>query len=1144
MINFVHLHVHTAYSLLDGASRIDRLISGAVEHNQKAIAITDHGVMYGVIDFYKKAKEAGIKPIIGCEVYVSARNLYDKTYENDYKRSHLILLAQNNEGYKNLMKIVSIGHTEGFYVKPRVDKQLLRKYSKGIICLSACIAGEIPKAIISNDTEQARLLIDEYIGIFGKENFFLEVQNHGLLEEAKVNQQLVSLSREYGIGIVATNDVHYVQKRDAEFQDVLMCIQTGKTIYEKDRMKFSGEGYYLKSGDEMLQDFKNIPEALQNTVKIADMCNVEIEFGKYHLPEFELPQNISGISRADYLEKLCREGLGKRYEVTSELEDRLIYELETIKSMGFIDYFLIVWDFIKYSKDNGIMVGPGRGSAAGSLVSYALGITDIDPIRYNLLFERFLNPERVTMPDIDIDFCVERRGEVLDYVVQKYGKDKVAQIITFGTMAARAVIRDVGRAIDIPYADVDAIAKMIPFAIGQTIENALATNKALKDRYDSDAQAKKLIDTSKELEGLPRHASTHAAGVVITKEQLSNYVPLQLSDENVITQFSMTTLEELGLLKMDFLGLRNLTIIRDAISNIRESTGKEIIISEINENEKSVYDLISSGNTDGLFQLESNGMKSFMRELRPQSLEDIIAGISLYRPGPMDSIPKYIRNKNKPILVKYKHPLLRPILDVTYGCVVYQEQVMQIVRSLAGYSLGRADLLRRAMSKKKSEFMKKEKDSFIYGDGEVSGAVKNGIPEAVADEIFSEMMDFAKYAFNKSHAAAYAKIAYQTGWLKTFYPVEFMCALMSSQMYDTNKLTGYIGEVLKMGIILLPPDINESGTLFTAKGEAIRFGLAAVKNVGKNLIDEVVNERKTGKFTCLKDFCGRMCDKGMSKRALESLIRAGAFDKLGGKRSQYLASFEKIMDEMSGQHRTNFSGQMSMLGGDDITDDLPNLQEFMASDLLAMEKEVMGVYVSGHPLNDYKAIISENSNAQIGGILSSFAENSEGEIKDGQMVKIAGIVTKIKRKFTKNDAEMAFVTIEDLTGSIEVLVFPKIFYKFEAVLKEDSVITITGRVSAKEEEEPKILMEVASKVDTDTTNERLYIKIPESEGDKMAQLKELFKIFNGKVPVFLYFEKDKKTLSAPKEYWVTPCKALYDEVKNLLGENSEIVLKN
>jgi len=1141
MIPFVHLHVHTAYSLLDGASRIDKLISRAVELGQKSIAITDHGVMYGVIDFYKKSKEAGIKPIIGCEVYVAARNLYDKTYENDYKRSHLILLAKNNEGYKNLMKIVSVGHTEGFYVKPRVDKQLLRKYSEGIICLSACIVGEIPKAILSNDIGQARLLIDEYISIFGKENFFLEVQNHNLLDEAKVNQQLVSLSREYGIGLVATNDVHYVEKRDAQFQDVLMCIQTGKTIYEKDRMKFDGDSYYLKSGDEMLQDFKNIPEALQNSVKIADMCNVEIEFGRYHLPEFQLPQGVNG---ADYLEGLCREGLSKRYEVTGELENRLLFELETIKTMGFVDYFLIVWDFIKYSKDNGIMVGPGRGSAAGSLVSYVLGITDIDPIRYNLLFERFLNPERVTMPDIDIDFCVERRGEVLDYVVQKYGKDKVAQIITFGTMAARAVIRDVGRAIDIPYADVDAIAKMIPFAIGQTIENALATNKALKDRYDSDTNAQKLIDTSRELEGLPRHASTHAAGVVITKQELSDYVPLQLSDENVVTQFSMTTLEELGLLKMDFLGLRNLTIIRDAVNNIRESRGDEIVISEINENEKAVYDLISSGNTDGLFQLESSGMKSFMRELRPQSLEDIIAGISLYRPGPMDSIPKYIRNKNKPILVKYKHPLLGPILDVTYGCVVYQEQVMQIVRSLAGYSFGRADLLRRAMSKKKSEFMKKEKAIFIYGDDEVKGAVKNGVPEAVADEIFTEMMDFAKYAFNKSHAAAYAKIAYQTAWLKTFYPVEFMCSLMSSQLYDTNKLTGYIGEISKMGIMLLPPDINDSGTLFTAKGEAIRFGLAAVKNVGKNLIDDVVKERKAGKFTCLKDFCGRMCDKGMSKRALESLIRAGAFDKLGGKRSQYLASYEKIMDEMSGQHRTNFAGQMSMLGGDDLEDDLPNLQEFMASDLLMMEKEVMGVYVSGHPLNDYKSVISKNSNAQIGGILSSFSENSEGEIADGQMVKVAGIITKIKRKYTKNDAEMAFVTIEDLTGSIEVLVFPKIFYKFEAILKEDSVVSISGRVSAKEEEEPKILMETAIPIDTDITNERLYIKIPASEDKKMEQLKELFKIFNGKTPVFLYFEKDKKTLAAPKEYWVTPCKALFEEVKNLLGESSDVVLKN
>jgi len=1132
MENFVHLHVHSAYSLLDGASKIDRLIDVAQKLGQKAIALTDHGVMYGIVDFYKKAKESGIKPIIGCEVYVSARSMHEKTYEHDFKRSHLILLAKNNVGYKNLMKIVSASHTEGFYLKPRVDKQLLRKYSEGLICMSACIAGEIPKAILQNDLKNAKLLIEEYISIFGRENFFLEVQNHNILDELKVNRQLIIFAREYGLGLVATNDVHYAEKYSAQFHDVLMCIQTGKTIYEVDRLKFEGEEFYLKSGDEMAEIFAGFDSAISNTVKIADMCNVEIEFGKYHLPEFDLKEDIPPEK---YLEKLCLDGLAEKYTLTQELEERLAFELKTIVDMGFVDYFLIVWDFIKFAKDNGIMVGPGRGSAAGSLVSYCLNITEVDPIRFSLFFERFLNPERVTMPDIDIDFCVERRGEVLDYVVNKYGRDKVAQIITFGSLSARSVIRDVGRAIDISYAEVDEIAKMVPFAIHQTIENAMETNKALKERYENDSTTKRLIDTAKELEGLPRHASTHAAGVVITKNELSNYVPLQLADENIVTQFPMTTLEELGLLKMDFLGLRNLTIIRDTLTNIKESLGESIEISKIDENAKEVYALISSGNTDGIFQLESPGMKSFMKELKPVCLEDIIAGISLYRPGPMDSIPRYVRNKNNPSLVTYKHPLLKPILSVTYGCVVYQEQVMQIVRSLAGYSLGQADLLRRAMGKKKLDVMKKEKEIFI------EGAVKNGVPVKAADEIFSEMIDFAKYAFNKSHATAYALIAYQTAYLKTFYKVQFMSALMSSQMYDTPKLIQYITESSKMDISILPPDINESGVYFNGRDNSIRFGLAAVKNVGKNLVSEIVNERKSGSFTGLKDFCIRMCEKGLNKRALEALIRSGAFDSLGGRRSQYIACYEQFIDEASSNNRMNFAGQVSLLGTEQYTDDLPNIAEFMQSDLLDMEKEYIGVYVSGHPLDRYKDVLLKNASTQIGDILISFAENSEGEISDGQIVKIAGIVTKMKRKYTKNDAEMAFITIEDLTGAIEVISFPKIFSKFEDLLCGQHIVCVTGKVSAKEDEEPKIIMDYAVPINSEAKSNKLYIKIPKSKEESVAALKELFKIFSGDVPVYLYFEKDKKTLAASREYYVEPCDALENRIKNLLGEECQIV---
>lgn len=1137
MVDFVHLHVHTAYSLLDGASRIDRLISRAKELGQKAIAITDHGVMYGVVDFYKEAKSAGVKPILGCEIYVAPRSLHDKTYEEDFRRSHLVLLAKDNAGYKNLMKIVSIAHLEGFYVKPRADKQVLRKYSKGLICLSACKAGEIPQAILANDMDGARLLVKEYIGIFGKENFFLEVQNHGDPEEAKINQGLSILAQEFGVGLVATNDVHYVNKRDAQFQDVLMCIQTGKTLYDEDRMKFEGNEFYLKSGVEMERVLAQLPGAVENTVRIADMCNVELEFGKYHLPVFDLPEG----ERADeYLKKLCYEGLKSRYGgVTRELEERLKFELDTINSMGFTDYFLIVWDFIKFAKDKGIFVGPGRGSAAGSLVSYCLNITDVDPIENGLLFERFLNPERVTMPDIDIDFDYERRGEVIDYVVNKYGKNRVAQIITFGTMKARQAVRDVGRVLDISYGEVDAIAKMIPFDINQTLENAMKENKALREMYERNPNAKRIIDIATELEGLPRHASTHAAGVVITRQDLSDYVPLQLSDNTVVTQFTMTTLEELGLLKMDFLGLRNLSIIANTIKNIKDKT---IDINNLKD-EPKVYEMISSGNTDGIFQLESRGMRAFLRELQPRCLEDIIAGISLYRPGPMDSIPTYIKNKNNINNLKYKHPLLEPILKMTYGCIVYQEQVMQIVRSLAGYSLGRADILRRAMSKKRSDVMERERQIFIYGGDGVEGAVNRGVPEKVAFEIFDDMADFAKYAFNKSHAAAYAKVAYQTAWLKTFYPVEFMAALLSTHMEDAAKISQYITEMSKMGIRLLPPDINESVDAFSVLGRDIRFGLAAVKNVGKGLVDEIVKERENGKFTCLTDFCLRMMDGGLNKRALESLIRAGAFDSLGGRRSQYLASYEKIMSEAADRRRNNLQGQLSLIGEGEVSDNLPDVAEFVQTELLAMEKEVLGIFVSGHPLDGYKALIAKNSTAPIWSVIASFLEDGDGEFSDGQVINLAGIITHKSRKYTKRDEEMAFLTLEDLSGVMEIIVFPKVLTVFDHVLEVEKLVRITGRISVKEDENPKLIMEMAAPLEAPGGRERLYVKVPSGVEGKIKGLTEILEIFSGDVEVFLYLEKDKTCVAAPKKYWVTPSKRLYTEIENYLGQGSEVVLK-
>ncbi len=1138
MGDFVHLHTHTAYSLLDGACRIDKLMEKVKEYGQNAIAITDHGVMYGAIDFYKSAIKNGIKPIIGCEVYVAPRTLYDKTYELDSKRGHLVLLAKNKEGYKNLVKLVSISHTEGFYIKPRIDKRTLRKYSDGLVCLSACIGGEIPQAILNDNIDDARLLVKEYISIFGTENFFLEVQNHGLQEEMKVNVQLVSFAKEFGIGLVATNDVHYVEKRDAKFQDILMCIQTGKSVTDKNRMKFENSEMYLKSTEEMEELFKTLPSAIENTKKIADMCNLEIEFGNYHLPEYKLP---NGVDHYEYLKELAYKGLKTKYDDLSQVSKRLDYELNTIKAMGFVDYFLIVWDFIKCAKENGIYVGPGRGSAAGSIVSYCLDITTIDPIKYNLLFERFLNPSRVTMPDIDVDFCIERREEVIEYVKKKYGYDNVAQIITFGTLSARSVIRDVGRVINVPYADTDMIAKMIPSEPDVTIDKALAENEQLRNKYRSSLKIKELIDTAKELEGLPRHISTHAAGVVVTRDKVSEYVPLAMSDEQPVTQYVMTSLEELGLLKMDFLGLRNLTIIKNTINNIKASKNIDLNINTIPIDKKEVYALISSGNTDGVFQLESIGMRNFMRNLMPNCIEDIIAGISLYRPGPADSIPRYIQNKNNASNIKYKHPLLKPILKSTYGCIVYQEQVMQIVQSLTGYSLARADILRKAMGKKKPDVLAKERKSFVYGDEEVCGAVKNGVPVEVAESIFDEMEDFGKYAFNKSHATAYAMIAYQTAYLKTFYKVEFMSALMSSVSGNTTKLNEYISKLPKMGIKLLPVDINESCSDFTPVNDIIRFGMTAVKNVGRNFSENIIKCRENG-YTSMKDFCFKNSEFGVNKRALESLIKAGAFDSLGGFRSQYLCSFEEIVDDTSEDARYNFSGQMTLLEGDDLKDDLPNVANFDLEYTLQIEKEVLGIYVSGHPLDNLRKEIEENSNATVAEIINSFGVNQDGNFTDGQEVKICGIINSCSVKRTKADKQMAFAEFEDLTGIMELILFPNILLKFERLTEVNTKVCVVGKISAKEEENPKLIVGYMTELKPEP-KEKIYIKIPTGKEDKVSMLKEILKVFDGEIPVVIYMESQKKYYAAQKDLWSCGGKVFEEKVKSMLGEDFTIIVK-
>lgn len=1150
MGGFVHLHVHTEYSLLDGFTTINRVMDRVKELGMNAIAITDHGTMFGVIEFYKTALKKGIKPIIGCEVYTAARSMEDKDPVKDKNQGHLVLLAKNNEGYQNLIKLVSAAYTKGFYYKPRIDYQLLKQHSRGLIVLSACLAGDIQQLLMQGQYERAKAMALDLKETFG-EDFYLELQDHQLPEQKQINPQLVKLSRETQIPLVATNDSHYIYQEDAEAHDILLCIQTGKTLQDQERLKFPNDQFYLKSKEEMEALFPYAPEAIANTVLIAEKCNVEFDFNTIHLPEYTIPQ---GHSTNGYLRELCLKGLTKRYDpIEAELRERLEYELKIIEEMGYTEYFLIVWDFIKYAKDHHIPVGPGRGSAAGSIVAYCLGITDIDPIRYNLIFERFLNPERISMPDIDIDFCYERREEVIDYVKQKYGEEKVAQIITFGTMAARAAIRDVGRVINLPYNEVDQIAKQVPFSPGITIEKALEMNPILRQMTEEDENAGYLINMAKKLEGMPRHASTHAAGVVIAKRSLDQYVPLYMHDDSVTTQFTMGHLEELGLLKMDFLGLRTLTVIQDALNLIQENHGIGIDFSVIGYEDPGVYELISRGDTLGLFQLESAGMIQFLKELKPNCFEDIIAGISLYRPGPMDSIPKYIEYKNNPDKIQYKHERLEPILNVTYGCMVYQEQVMQVVRDLAGYSYGRSDLVRRAMGKKKMDVMEEERQYFIHGkvdeqgNIELPGCVRNGVPEKVANEIYDEMIDFAKYAFNKSHAAAYAVLAYQTGYLKAYYPVEFMAALMTSVMGNTSKIAQYIQDCKRMGIAVLQPNINRSYSKFTVEEGKIRFGLAAVKNVGFSMIEAIARARVTkGAFISFQDFCQKVESRDLNKRAVESLIKCGAFDCLEVYRAQLLAGYERILEGVNQNRRRNIHGQIGLFdmqaeGSINLKEDLlPQVKEFDEKIKLNLEKEVLGLYVSGHPLSQYedelKAFVSVYSNE-----LMELADHpEEGSLRDGLRVRIGGIVVDRVTKTTKNNQLMAFITLEDPYGTIECVVFPKIFSRSMSLLEKDIPVLVEGTLNFKEEETPKVLVNkigplVKGQIDDKVKPLRLIFESRQQLA-VFEKIKPTLLENQGNVPVYLYLKYENKKLRAPRELWVSPNEALITTLKDQLGE--------
>ncbi len=1182
-MGFTHLHVHTEYSLLDGSSKITEIVKQAKALGMENLAITDHGAMYGVIDFYKECKAQGIHPVIGCEVYVAERSRFQKEGRSDAEYYHLVLLAETQQGYENLIKMVSLGFIEGFYYKPRIDLDLLRENHEGIIALSACLAGAVPRALIGSGYEKAKEVALEYAEIMGEGNFYLELQDHGIPEQAQVNQQLLRMSRETGLPLVATNDVHYTYKEDAAAHDILLCIQTGKKVDDQDRMRYEGGQFYLKSPEEMAELFPYAPQAIANTEEIARRCQVEFKFHELKLPAYDVPQ---GYDARGYLRMLCEKGLSERYaQETPELRERLEYELGVIEKMGYIDYFLIVWDFINYAKSQGIMVGPGRGSAAGSVVAYCLRITDIEPTQYSLIFERFLNPERVSMPDIDVDFCYRRRQEVIEYVTRKYGADRVSQIITFGTMAARLVIRDVGRALDMPYGEVDKIAKMIPRDLGMTIDKALEVNPELAGLYKSDEQIKKLIDMSLRLEGLPRHASTHAAGVVISKRPVMDYVPLATNDGAPVTQFTMTTIEELGLLKMDFLGLRTLTVIQDALDLVEKQYGKKIKTDEIPMNDPEVYQTIGAGKTVGIFQLESGGMTSFMKELRPEGIEDIIAGISLYRPGPMDFIPKYVEGKKHPEAVKYTAPQLEPILSATYGCIVYQEQVMQIVRDLAGYTMGRADLVRKAMSKKKADVMARERQFFVYGNEEegVPGCVKRGVSAEQAEKIFDEMTDFAKYAFNKAHAACYAVVAYQTAWLKVHYPVEFMAALLTSVIDHPGKVAEYIQSLKAMNIELTSPDINEGYTGFSVSADhRIRYGLSSIKGVGQSIVDRIVAEReKAGPFRSMTDFCRRMQGADMNRKVLENLIKAGAFDSFGGSRREYLEQSGTAIAAAAQWYKNQLSGQMDLFGmGDeegekDVADRLQGLAEYPQEQKLALEKEVLGIYLTGHPLQEYeeewRRVISRNA--------GDFRWDEEEErcgVIDGETATIGGVIMNLQTKITKSNKMMAFVTLEDLYGSVEVLLFPNVYEEARAYLATDARVFVRGRVSIGDDENAKMVAQAVAPFGQAAalgSEQQVYRRRYEGRGTQVApaamaaaeaaqkentkvlwlrlagqadweskqqELLNLFRQYPGPYDLYLYLTAEKQRLKAPAAYRISKSSELYNKLETLLGAGSVV----
>ena len=1141
MNKFVHLHLHSEYSLLDGSTRINLLPKRVKELGMDAVALTDHGNMYGTIAFYKACKDEGIKPILGCEVYVSEKDMTIKDKTN--KRFHLILLAENNEGFKNIMKIVSLGFVDGYYYKPRVDKEVLKKYAKGVIATSACLGGEVQRLILDRDLEAARAAVLEYRKIFGENNFFLELQDHGMPEQARVNRELVKISHELNFPLTVSNDVHYLNKEDAKSHDILLCIQTGKTINEENRMKFPSDEFYLKSPDEMAALFPENKDALENTVKIAKRCNVEIKFHEQHLPEFAVPE---GYTHEDYLKKLALDGMYARYEnVTDEIKERFDFEFNTIKNMGFVDYFLIVWDFIRYARKHEIQVGPGRGSAAGSLISYCLGITDVDPLKFDLLFERFLNPERVSMPDIDIDFCYERREEVIEYVNRKYGDSHVAQIVTFGTMAARNALRDVGRALDMSYAKVDYIAKQVPQAINMTLEKALEISETFKEIYDSEEDSRFLIDMALKLEGLPRHTSTHAAGVVISKDELTEYVPLTRNDKIIATQFNMIELEELGLLKMDFLGLRTLTVIRDAINLIRENEGKTISFEKFDYNDPDVLKMFAKSETLGVFQFESSGMRAFLKELKPDEFSDLVAANALFRPGPMKQIPKFVSSKHDKSKISYLHPKLEPILKSTYGCIVYQEQVMQIVQQIGGYSLGRADIVRRAISKKKMKVMEEERKNFIYGNEKegVCGAIANGVDEKAANEIYDLIIDFADYAFNKSHSVAYSVVAYRTAWLKYYYPREFMAAQISTYTNDIKQVSLYIEEIKRLGIEILPPNINYSFKNFTVENNKIRFGLKAVKNVGDNLIDLIVKGREKGEYKSLKDFVDRInaIDKSvLNKRAVESLIRCGAMDDFEGNRAQYLAIYESVLSSSSNTAKSNVLGQFSLFEEATFHEDLPVLKDFRQKDKLDMEKEVIGMYISGHPLDPYREIIEKSTNINTNQIFEKYRENLLRTSK----VKVGGILKSKKTMITKNNKMMAFAALEDLFGTIELVIFPNVFSRYKDLIEDENVVFVEGHFQESEVEEPKILVDALSRIKMPTKN-KLYISIDSMKNERLGEMKNILREYEGSTPVVFFEEETRRAYGTESNLWIdsNAFTEIQDKLAVFTKSREKIILK-